>query len=227
MQPVAELQERRTSADDVFDYLRQQIATLELMPGTKISEAEIAAKFGVSRQPVRDAFSRLENLDLLLIRPQKATVVKWFSLKSIATARFARLAVELEVVRRALQLWDGSFEDAFEESLAAQSAAVKAQNVDEFHQLDYEFHRLLCHAAKSDFAFEIISTNKARIDRLCVLSLTSGDSMAVLVDDHEVILKQLKLQNEPAMLAGVRKHLARLDETVDAIYEEHKSYFSD
>ena len=63
--------ERRTSVDDVFDHLHEQIVTLQLRPGDRISEAEIAAHFGVSRQPVRDAFSRLANLDLLMIRPQQ------------------------------------------------------------------------------------------------------------------------------------------------------------
>ena len=70
MPSAARTRDRRTSVDVVFEHLHDAIATLELLPGDKISEAEIAAQFGVSRQPVRDAFSRLENLDLLLIRPQ-------------------------------------------------------------------------------------------------------------------------------------------------------------
>ena len=79
--------ERRTSVDDVFDALHEQISTLELKPGDRISEAEIAAQFGVSRQPVRDAFSRLANLDLLLIRPQRSTEVRRFSMRQIEKAK--------------------------------------------------------------------------------------------------------------------------------------------
>ena len=126
MQQPGDVLERRTSADMVFDDLYERIGSLELLPGAKISEADIAAKFGISRQPVRDAFSRLGNMELLLIRPQKATVVKKFSLRSIATARFVRLSVELEVLRNAAALWDGSFDTAFKENLVAQKAAFKA-----------------------------------------------------------------------------------------------------
>ena len=93
--------ERRTSADDVFDFLFDQINTLQLLPGTRISEVEIARQFQVSRQPVREAFIRLSNLELLLIRPQKATVVRQFSHTKILRARFIRSAVETEVLRRA------------------------------------------------------------------------------------------------------------------------------
>ena len=83
MANLSKLTERRTSVDEVFDYLHNEIATLKLLPGDKLSEADMAAKFGISRQPVRDAFSRLANMDLLLIRPQRATEVKRFSMREI------------------------------------------------------------------------------------------------------------------------------------------------
>ncbi len=101
MLELAELHERRTTTDVVFDQLFEEITSLKLLPGTKLSEADVARRFGVSRQPIRDAFNRLCNLELLVIRPQKATKVRGFSMPHIAHARFIRLAVELEVIRRA------------------------------------------------------------------------------------------------------------------------------
>lgn len=225
MQQPGDVLERRTSADMVFDDLYERIGSLELLPGAKISEADIAAKFGISRQPVRDAFSRLGNMDLLLIRPQKATVVKKFSLRSIATARFVRLSVELEVLRNAAALWDGSFDTAFKENLVAQNAAFKAKDIDAFHALDYEFHKQLCQVAKADFAFDIISQNKARVDRLCVLSLTAEDGMLQLIKDHEVILEQLRAKNADGVCDTIRLHLSRLDDTITDIHQAHASYF--
>ena len=49
-------------------------------PGAKLSEVEVARRIGVSRQPVREAFNRLATMDLLLIRPQKSTRVRGFSM---------------------------------------------------------------------------------------------------------------------------------------------------
>lgn len=217
--------ERRTSADAVFDYLYERIGSLDLLPGAKISEAEIATKFGISRQPVRDAFSRLGNMDLLLIRPQKATVVKKFSLRSIATARFVRLSVELEVLRMAALQWDGSMDDELSNNLEDQKTALNRRDVETFHALDYDFHRLLCLSANSDFAFEIISQNKARVDRLCVLSLTAEDGMSDLISDHETIIEQLRNKDVAGVCETIRTHLSRLDETVSAIHRDHASYF--
>lgn len=225
MQPTIDIQERRTSADVVFDYLYEQISTLNLLPGTKISEAEIASKFGVSRQPVRDAFSRLDNLDLVLIRPQKATVIKKFSLDSIAAARFVRLSVELEVLHKAVSNWDESWGAEFDANIEAQSVAVAKGDVDGFHRCDYEFHKLLCEVAGAAFAFDIIQENKVLVDRLCVLSLTSADTMAVLLDDHKTLLSQLRTKDEGGICETIRLHLSRLDETIDDIHQKHAEYF--
>ena len=62
MQQLASAFERRTATDVVFDQLHEEIVSLAIYPGTKLSETEVAKRFGVSRQPVRDAFAKLENL---------------------------------------------------------------------------------------------------------------------------------------------------------------------
>ncbi len=226
MSQVNEVLERRTNADVVFDYLYEQIGSLKLLPGSKISEAEIAAKLGVSRQPVRDAFSRLGNLDLLLIRPQRATEVKKFSMKSIELARFVRRSVELEVVRRAALEWDGSLAPQFDANLAAQEKALAEVNVDAFHELDYNFHKMFCVAAKTEMAFEVIAENKARVDRLCVLSLADGRGMSVLHEDHKVMMDQLKSGDVDGLTSTLRTHLNRLDDTIAEIHRNHLEYFN-
>ena len=60
-------------ADQIFATLYHRVITLELPPGARLSEAEVARQMGVSRQPVRDAFWRLSQLGFLTIRPQRAT----------------------------------------------------------------------------------------------------------------------------------------------------------
>ena len=225
MQKMFEIQERKTSADVVFDDQYEPIGSLNLLPGTKISETEIATRFGISRQPVRDSFSRLSNLSLLLIRPQKATVVKEFSLDGIATARFVRLSVELEVMRKAATLWDGSLLAEFEENLRIQESAHAAKDIDKLHEIDYEFHKPLCHVGNSDFAFDTISQNKAQVDRFCVLSLTSARGIRQLIDDHKLILSQLSQNDADGVCDTLRLHLSRLDDTITAIHKSHASYF--
>jgi DNA-binding GntR family transcriptional regulator len=217
--------DRRTSVDVVFDHLHNSIVTLELLPGDKISEAEIAAQFGVSRQPVRDAFSRLENLDLLLIQPQKATEVKRFSLREITKSRFVRSSVEAEVLRRAAREAREADTAALDLSLAQQAPVVAAGDYEAFSKLDYEFHKILCKIAKVDFAFEVISFEKANVDRLCMLSLSKEDRMPLLLEDHQAIADGIKAADAEAAVAAGMVHLSRLDETIETIFRNNPDYF--
>ena len=222
-----DIAERRTSVDVVFDHLYNEIVTLGLLPGAKMSEVEIANRFGVSRQPVRDAFSRLGNLDLLLIRPQKATVVRKFSSQSIKSARFTRSAVEIEVLHSACKKRNPGCDVLIEKNLAKQKQVIVGNEPEKFHDLDYEFHRLLCVYADCEFAFQTIAENKAKVDRLCMLSLGEKRDMSVLYDDHVEIFDALKKGDEVRLQARIRIHFERLDSTVEAIKDLHAEYFED
>lgn len=219
--------ERSTSSDIVFDELFGQITRLELLPGTKISETDVAKTFGFSRQPVREAFSRLANLNLLLVRPQRATIVRPFSRKLIAHARFVRTAVELEIVRSVARDRDRSLDATLKANLREQAQAVSAEDVSRFHELDYEFHKLLCASARQEFAFEIIAENKAQVDRLCMLALTSKEAMVVLYEDHRKLLEALFAGDAAGADDVLRVHLDRLTPTIHAIYTTHNAYFDD
>lgn len=225
MSDIAQIRDRRTSVDVVFDHLYNEIATLELLPGDKISEADIAAKFGVSRQPVRDAFSRLENLDLLLIRPQRATEVKRFSHREIAKSRFVRAAVETEVIRRAADLCDDLGAARLDGLLKIQEAIVNSNNYDAFGPQDYEFHKTLCEIAGVDFAFEVIRSEKANVDRLCILSLSKENRMGQLLEDHRDIARHVIHHDTDAAIKAAMLHLSRLDATIEAISEANADYF--
>jgi len=223
MQNLAEKFQRRTTTDVVFDQLHEEIVSLTLLPGTKISEADVASRFGVSRQPVHDAFNRLENQDLLLIRPQKATKVRGFSMQSIAQARFVRMAVELEVIRRACLIWDDARADKLEQNLELQQHSLK--DIDAFHAHDYQFHRLICELSDCQLAYKTIEECKKKVDRLCILSLGKGNELTAVIDDHRRIAEALKSRSVEEASAVARRHFNHLDDTITYIHETHSEYF--
>ena len=220
-QPV----DRRTTVSQIFDYLYDEIVSLRLRPGDKISEADIAASFGVSRQPARDAFSRLANLDLVLIRPQRATEVKRFSLRDIERSRFVRTAVELEVLRRAAGRCDKVDAARLDMALDAQAEAVEARDHERFATLDFEFHKILCGIAGVEYAADIIAFEKAKVDRLCMLSLAKEKRMPQLLDDHRSIAAAVVAGDAETAASAIAVHLSRLDATIASICETNADYF--
>lgn len=227
MQSAFQSIERRTVIDAIYDELYEEISTLKLLPGAKLSEADIARRFGVSRQPVRDAFNRLETKQLLLIRPQKATVVRGFSMDQIANARFVRVAVELEVLRAACAIWNNARAAELRKNLDRQQEALTAEGGGDFHELDYQFHRQICELGGCALAFETIEECKRSVDRLCVLSLGRDNEVSVLVQDHEAIAAALEDRDPERAIKAARRHFARLDDTIADIHKKHAEFFDD
>ena len=56
--------------------------------------------------------------------------------------------------------------------------SVEAMDADRFHALDYDFHGLICAVADLQFAYKTIADNKAHVDRLCMLSLSTKEGLA-------------------------------------------------
>ena len=225
MVQTSQTTERRTSVDEIYDFLHQEIMTMRLLPGDKISEAEVAANFGVSRQPVRDAFSRLAINDLIVVRPQRATVVKRFSNREIVKSRFVRAAIEKDVLRLAASRCTAKEAKILDGEIKKQSECLDLGNVDRFGVLDYGFHKIICEIAGADFAFDVIQAEKSKVDRLCVLGLSKEIRMPELLQDHKDIASAIKANDaELAVKTGV-VHLSRLDETIQRIKVNNANYF--
>lgn len=225
MSDAVVLEQPRTTTDMVFEHLHEEILSLKLLPGARISEAEFASKLGVSRQPVRDAFNRLGHLGLLKIRPQRATLVSGFDAARIENARFIRLAVELQVLGAACQVWEASHIAALEANLDQQRAAIAAGQIKEFHALDYDFHRTICFESGHALAFDTVLQCKQQVDRLCVLSLARDEEVAGVLDDHQKIAAALAKRDVAEVEQHCRRHFQRLDPTIQAIQNEYRDYF--
>jgi DNA-binding GntR family transcriptional regulator len=215
---------RPSVADTVFDELHNQILLLELPPGTKISEVEVAKALGVSRQPVRDAFYRLSKLGFLSIRPQRATLVSQISATGVLQARFVRNALETETVRTACQVLTSEDHDALDDILENQRKAVDAADPVSFHRLDDQFHREICERSGLAFAWDIIRENKAHMDRVRFLSLAFASQDAF--EDHLKIMDAIRARDEDRAMHHMREHLSRIKKQIVRIRADHERYFA-
>jgi len=214
---------RPSVADTVFDTLHNQILLLQLPPGTKMSEVEVAKAFGVSRQPVRDAFYRLSKLGFLSIRPQRATLVSQISSTGVLQARFVRNALEAETVRTASRVLTTEDFDALDEVIEQQRKAVKDKDSVSFHGLDDQFHKEICERAGLGFTWDIIRENKAHMDRVRFLSLSFASQDAF--NDHVEVMAAMRARDEERAMHHMRIHLSRIKEQIVRIRADHGRYF--
>jgi DNA-binding GntR family transcriptional regulator len=214
-----------TAADQIFEALYRQVMTLELPPGARLSEAEVAKGLGVSRQPVRDAFWRLSQLGFLLVRPQRATTVTRISRKAVLQARFIRTAIEIETLRVATERLGDADLAGLAALLDEQAQAVGAGDRERFHALDDEFHRQICQLSGLEFAWALVRENKAHMDRVRFLSLSHGAEAAL--EDHRVILAALTARDPAAAAQAMRTHLGRIEDIIARIGQTNADYFAD
>ncbi|MDH4567298.1 GntR family transcriptional regulator [Pseudomonas sp. BN414] len=81
----------------MYEELRKQILTLQLKPGAQLDEVSLAAQFGVSRSPVRDALARLISEGLVTILPNRTTLVTPFEIEE-----FPKYIAALDLTQRAV-----------------------------------------------------------------------------------------------------------------------------
>ncbi|MGO4915143.1 GntR family transcriptional regulator [Pseudogemmobacter sp. W21_MBD1_M6] len=214
---------RASVSDQVFDALHSQVLSLELPPGSKLSEADVAKQMGVSRQPVRDAFYRLSKLGFLLIQPQRATTVSQISARDVMRARFVRTSIEIETVRKGCEVLTEADHAALDALLDQQQAAVDAGDKSAFHLLDDQFHKEICDRTGLSFVWDIIRENKAHTDRVRFMSLSFASQTAL--DDHKAILNAMKMRDVETATRSMREHLSRIEGIIDRLRSENHSWF--
>lgn len=196
-----------TAAAQVERDLRESIIRLELAPGTRLSEQEIATRMGVSRQPVREALIALGKSKLVDIRPNRGTVVVRISARQMMEARFVREAIETAVARRAGETFDTWTRRKIDAILARQKAARDADDHNAFRREDEQFHIAIAEGAGCSLAWNAISDIKAHMDRVCNLQLRHPDSMTRLIAEHEAIIAAVDTHDAVAAEAAMRSHL--------------------
>lgn len=219
LEPIA----RPSVTDAVFEELYRQILSLDLPPGTRMSETDVAQIMGVSRQPVRDAFYRLSVLGFLTIRPQRATIVSAIQESAVMQARFIRSAIEAETVRVACEVLTEADLTALDHLLEDQHSAVMARDAVRFHALDDQFHREICERSGHGYAWDIIRENKAHMDRVRFLSLSFASSDAY--GDHQKVMAALRARDPGTAMEEMRHHLTRIRTQIRRIRAENEACF--
>ena len=90
----------RLLRETVYEQLRAEMISCKLAPGTEIREAELAARFDMSKSPVRDALMRLEREGLVITSPRQGYRVAPVSLSDVLDMFHLRAALERACVER-------------------------------------------------------------------------------------------------------------------------------
>ncbi|WP_424944974.1 GntR family transcriptional regulator [Aliiroseovarius crassostreae] len=203
--------------------LRSRIIRNDLQPMSRLSEPELAKEYGVSRQPVREAFITLVYEGLLEIRPQRGTFVKRIDYKSVLNGRFVREAVEADIVRKLASDPDPVLVRDLRAQIKEQSN-VSEGNANAFIELDERFHRTLARAAEVAESWEYLDTIKSQMDRVRFITQEEFP-LATLIQQHERVVDMIEGGNVASAEEAMRTHLGEILKSLPKIQSMYPQYF--
>lgn len=131
--------------------LENDIVDGRFQPGDRIDPDAIAADYGCSRTPVREALQALEASGLLIVQPKRGTFVTKLGVAQLME-RFELMAqMEAFCARLACRRAEDADHRRIEASLSACELAAKAGDSDRYYAENTEFHQAIYHAAHNAF----------------------------------------------------------------------------
>ena len=222
-QPLSLLSDRpveaRTLADRVFAQIQEAIVKGDLAPGAKLSEAELAARYGVSRGPLREALRRLEGRQLITRIPHVGVRIMSLSLDELLQIYQVRESLEGLACRLAAS-----------QMTAAEIADLKALLARHEQQIaEHEGRAYIQEEGNVDFHYRIIhgSHNAVLIQMLCgelyhrvriyrgQFSVTEGRPVRAL-DEHRRIVEAIEARDGELAEFLMRRHIATARANIEA-----------
>ncbi|WP_349959436.1 GntR family transcriptional regulator [Rhizobium sp. ZPR3] len=190
----------------IFNELQDEIESGQLAPGSVLKQELIAERFGVSRQPVRQALNRLLGSGLVVRRPDRSLAVALLS---------EREATELTELRAILEV------AAMEQSapLLSPSALRKAERLNDelfaeydplqIEELDHQFHRTLYSGCKNTRLLGTIEALRRESRRACLHQKHGAQERTEFFEEHAAIVAACARQDVSAAVQHLRRHLTQ------------------
>lgn len=221
------------TSEAVYQKLKEQILHLELPPGSSISEIDTAAKYEISRTPVRDAFKMLENEGLLEIRPHIGTFVSLIDLNMISDILYMREVMEQAVLKDLSMCYDKSQEFKIRLLLRHQKELLEADMPAEemsraFILSDNDFHFTLYAMAGKKNVLSFLNSINSQYERFrTFLNLGGREEMERLYGDHENLWIYITTKNYKELSACISHHIYDGFNAGTSVIYQHPEYFKD
>ncbi|MCI3221870.1 GntR family transcriptional regulator [Streptomyces sp. NP-1717] len=227
-------------SEAVYERLKQDIESLHLKPGAKLSEIQLGEELGASRTPVREAIRRLSREGLVDFVPGEVARVAAISLGGVRALFEFRMMVEPEAAaqvagraRTQEQVLEPfrqllSQVEEFEESFRSMDGARQTQSFRDFYVLTESFDQHVIEACRNPYLSRTIRDLRSQTVRLRHLSHSGPRRMLTSLDEHRAMLKAITHGDGQAASAACRHHLAQtLQALIDSLTDQHAEYGAD
>ncbi len=202
---------------DIYRQLKDMILGFSLYPGARVTENELAARFGVSRTPVREALQRLAAEGYVTIRPKQGCFIREIDIEVINNYYEVRIALEMQV----LELACVSMSDAHLRKLAAAWAPEQVPDrpppVETMVARDEGFHLSLASGSGNEVLARYLRDVNEHIHIVRRLDFTDGERVEQTYAEHHAILLHLLERDLKGARGLMLRHIRKSADVAKAI----------
>jgi DNA-binding GntR family transcriptional regulator len=195
------------ATDQAYAFAKVRILDGRFAGGTFITEGNVAAAVGVSRTPVREAFSRLASEGLLRVYPKRGALVVPVSAAEVESVMEARLVIEQFAIEKVIvSETDIGSEPA--DAIARQERFAAADNLRRFIEADHQFHRAFVAAAGNPILLQLHDSMRERQQRMGLAALARDDARTLkALEEHRALIGALAAGDADTARVVIRAHL--------------------
>lgn len=184
-----------TLREKILENIRDAIISGSMVPGSRVSEPELAERYGISRTPIREAFRQLESEGYLTVIPRKGAVVSSFAQKDVEEFYAIKSILEGYAARRACRNLTEREIDRLESINERLAEMAQQDDVRHFFRVHNDFHDLFIKAADNEKLRDMINGLVTRFQRLRLMSLSLPGRMSQSVQEHRKIIAAFRARD--------------------------------
>jgi len=188
--------------------IERLIMTGELPVGSRINESELSQRFNTSRGPIREALRALEEAGLVRNEKNRGVFVREIAFEEADEIYELREALEEIIGRRVALAIKPDAVERLRAMLDAMRSAAQAQDVEQYAQLNLQFHEILLDTAGSRKLTETYKRLVKELHLFRMRALDSGGGLQVSADEHRDIVEAIASGDPEIAGRALRRHVA-------------------
>jgi DNA-binding GntR family transcriptional regulator len=194
------------ASDAVLVELRRMIITLELAPGTAITEEGLGDLLKCSRTPIREALQQLAREHLVVATPRRGVSVAELRLVDFIAMLEATENIDVDLARLAAERLTDAHVAELDELLRLSDQADIDGDFERVVELDVQFHNVIAEASSNHFLIEFHETLHRLSTRFVFLGFKRAGTAAGAIEDHRQIVEALRGRDADSAEAATRSH---------------------
>lgn len=213
----------KTIPERVFCQLREAIVEGRIPAGSKISEADLAERYGTSRGPLREAISQLAAVGLIERRPNVGARVIELSSEQLLDIFHVRESLEATAARQAAQRMSAEAVDRLYETLANHEQRVREDEGQAYFQEsgDVDFHYQIIQGSGNRYLVKLLCHDLYYLIRMyrCQFGMRSKRGPAAL-REHRAIVDVIASGDGEMSELLMRSHIRSSRENVERMLKD-------